>query len=141
MTNMTRSTTAVILLLVMFFVATISLVSAAKKVGIRHRLRRKPAAVAGTVNEKYMDLATLVTNDHALLLVQERQQSLRERKMIAFDDFEVISDDARLYDLYGMSVTSGAPSAAPATGSMSLSMSMPVSTEQPALENPTSNLD
>jgi hypothetical protein len=79
----------------------------------RHHYQQQAVAAVGesleeAVYDQYLDLAKLVTDEHTLQLVEEREKTFGERKMIAVDDFEVM-DHVRLYELFGMSVSSEVP--------------------------------
>jgi hypothetical protein len=127
---MIRSTTTTTVLTL--FLAVLSMASADMTL---RRLRHKEAPAAlledSVYDHKYLDLADLVTDELTLHLVEERRRAAgggggphpHGRKMIGFDDFDVLTDDIRIFELDGMSVSpSEAPTAAP---ELSMSMSMP----------------
>ena len=115
----TRSTTTNILTL--FFLAVLSTMASAD---MNLRRLRHTAPDEAVYDNKYLDLAALVTDELTLHLVEERRAGGEQgRKMIGFDDFDVMIDDIRIFELDGMSVSgSDAPTAAP---ELSMSMSMP----------------
>jgi ribosomal protein S18 acetylase RimI-like enzyme len=95
----------------------------------RHHYQQQAAAAGEALDEavydQYLDLAKLVTDEHTLQLVEEREKTFGERKMIAVDDFEIM-DHVRLYELFGMSVSSEVPTTTTSTDPpTAMSMSMP----------------
>ena len=127
---MIRSTTTTTTVLTLFL-AVLSMASADMTL---RRLRHKEAPAAMLEDSvlydyKYLDLADLVTDELTLHLVEERRRAAgggggphpHGRKMIGFDDFDVLTDDIRIFELDGMSVS---PSEAPTAAAPELSMSM-----------------